>query len=306
MARAKTPKSTMTAKAVLSAKAVASAKFTRKRIIQESVPADVTRARATAWLDVISPLTEWAGLKGDELRHKRVQLRLQREDVLTRIAEKCTKRLGLRPPNSVPVPNKFLVPFLEQASLEDPDSSLVDMWANLFVSASEDFESYHTHFVSIISRLSHKQAEIFATIADAESEHDLELSVDNIEAYYRQHRIKRRVLEAFKQLTAIPSSMDDFCQFIHDHMDLPGLAIVHASAENRKTKQYFDITLDYMFFEDADAVDYSILEANGLISYVDTDFFGVGKWDLLLLYYHLTPLGFHFAKACKIITGPSC
>jgi hypothetical protein len=41
-------KSTMTAKAVLSAKAVASAKFTRKRIIQESVPADVTRAKATA------------------------------------------------------------------------------------------------------------------------------------------------------------------------------------------------------------------------------------------------------------------
>ena len=57
MARAKTPKSTMTAKAVLSAKAVASAKFTRKRIIQESVPADATRAEATAWLDLISPLT---------------------------------------------------------------------------------------------------------------------------------------------------------------------------------------------------------------------------------------------------------
>jgi hypothetical protein len=180
------------------------------------------------------------------------------------------------------------------------------MWANLFVSASENFESYHTHFVSIISRLSHKQAEIFATIADAENEHDLELSLDNIETYYRQHRIKRRILEVFKQLTAIPSSMDDFCQFIHDQMDLPGLVIVHASAENRKTKEYFDIMFDYMFFEDADAVDYSILEANGLISYVDTDFFGVGKWDLLLLYYHLTPLGFHFAKACKIITGPYC
>src|SRR3984893_3353466 len=71
----------------------------------------------------------------------------------------------------------------------------------------------------------------------------------------------------------MPSSMDDFCQFIHDQMNLPGLAIVHASAENRKTKEYFDILFDYMFFEDADAVDYSILEANGLISYVDTDFF---------------------------------
>ena len=116
MARAKTPKSTMTAKAVLSAKAVASAKFTRKRIIQESVPADVTRAKANARLDLISPLTEWAGLKGDELRQKRVQLRLQREDVLTRIGEKCTKRLGLRPPNSAPVPNKFLARWLREGA----------------------------------------------------------------------------------------------------------------------------------------------------------------------------------------------
>jgi hypothetical protein len=256
MARVKTPKSTVTAKGVLSAKAVASAKFTRKRIIREAVPADVTRAKATAWLDLISPLTEWAGLKGDELRHKRVQLRLEREDVLTRIAEKCTNRLGLRPPNAVPVPNKFLVPFLEQASLEDPDSSLVDMWANLFVSASEKFESYHTHFVSIISRLSNKQAEIFAKIADAESEHNLELSLDQIDAYYRQHRIKRQISDAFKRLKTIPSSTDDFCQFIIDIMDIRGLVIIHGSTENRETKEYFDIIFDYIFYKDADAVDF--------------------------------------------------
>src|SRR6266567_3089259 len=51
----------------------------------QQVPADVTRAKAGAWLDLISPLTEWAGLKGDALRHKREMLRVQREDVLAEI-----------------------------------------------------------------------------------------------------------------------------------------------------------------------------------------------------------------------------
>jgi hypothetical protein len=66
MARAKTPKSTMTAKAVLSAKAVASAKFTRKRIIQESVPADVTRGARYWGVEKIRALYEttyFAGLR---------------------------------------------------------------------------------------------------------------------------------------------------------------------------------------------------------------------------------------------------
>jgi hypothetical protein len=45
--------------------AVAKATYTRKRTITEVIPPDVTRAKASDWLDLISPLTEWAGLKGD-------------------------------------------------------------------------------------------------------------------------------------------------------------------------------------------------------------------------------------------------
>jgi hypothetical protein len=60
-----------------------------------------------------------------------------------------------------PVPNKFLVPFLEQASLEDPDSEIIELWTNLFVSAAEQFSSYHVHFVSVIGRLTASQGEAF-------------------------------------------------------------------------------------------------------------------------------------------------
>jgi hypothetical protein len=133
--------------------AIAKASYVRKKTTTETIPPDVTRAKTSAWLDLISPLTEWAGLKGDELRSKRILLRLQREDILDEIVERARKKLGNLAALK-PIPNKFLVPFLEQASLEDPESSLIDMWASLLSSAAQHFSSYHTHFVSIISQLS--------------------------------------------------------------------------------------------------------------------------------------------------------
>src|SRR5215468_8206172 len=147
-----TPRISATAKAEVTAKAV----IQRKKTVSEIIPLDVTRAKNSAWLDLISPLTEWAGLKGDELRFKRTQLRLQREDVLSKIVESARDKIKDPSQNEKPIPNKFLVPFLEQASLEDPDSSLVDMWASLLASAAKTYSSHHIHFVSIISHLSPK------------------------------------------------------------------------------------------------------------------------------------------------------
>lgn len=73
--------------------AIAKASYARTKTTTETIPPDVTRAKIGAWLDLISPLTEWAGLKGDELRHKRILLRLQREDILDEIVNRARKKL---------------------------------------------------------------------------------------------------------------------------------------------------------------------------------------------------------------------
>src|ERR1700738_4117712 len=77
------------------AKAEVSAKIVRQRkhSITEVIPPDVTRARAGAWLDILSPITEWAGLKGDALRHRRQQLRIQQEAALDRLARIVRKKM---------------------------------------------------------------------------------------------------------------------------------------------------------------------------------------------------------------------
>lgn len=187
-------KPTIKAEATAAIKAVAKVGYEVRKNITQDIPADVTRARASAWLDLISPLTEWAALKGDALRHQRDLLRLQKEEALTAIALRAQSKLKVL--SGKPIPNKFIVPFLEQASLEEVDSPLIEMWADLLVSASEKFESYHTHYVSIIGQLSGKQGEIFKDIIGTDSGHALELASDNIRMGYLNNRISNGVSNA--------------------------------------------------------------------------------------------------------------
>lgn len=76
MARGQLRKIRLSIKGTAKAEAIAKAVFERKKSITEVIPPDVTRAKAGRWLDLISPITEWAGLKGDALRFRRAQLRI--------------------------------------------------------------------------------------------------------------------------------------------------------------------------------------------------------------------------------------
>jgi hypothetical protein len=104
------------------AKIGASAKYEIRRTITEHIPEDVTRAKNNAWLTILSPITQWAGLIGDKLVHKRELLRTQQEETLTAIMLRAAPKLALLKTPIQPVPVKFLVPLLEYASLDEPDS----------------------------------------------------------------------------------------------------------------------------------------------------------------------------------------
>lgn len=283
--------------------AVAKASFERKKTVTEVVPQDVTRAKASAWLDLISPFTEWAGLKGDELRSRREVLRLQREDVLSEIAIRARSRLG-SVQTARPVPNKFLVPFLEKASLEDPGSDLVEMWANLLVSASEQFESYHTHFVSIMAQLSAKQGEIFKEIISTNSKHQLEAAVDNIRMWFVQNRISNHVYrllyERIKE-TSEEATVEDLNAILRQGFNHIGVDPVYISFEVLLKNESYEVETEWAHYTDDDEVDYSILDAVGLIRRVDAHF-KIGEWEFDAIYYHVTELGYHFACSCGIVS----
>lgn len=65
------------------AKAEAAAKYERKTQVSITVPEDVTRAKAQAFLDAISPFTHSLGLIGDWLADARERLKIHRLKALT-------------------------------------------------------------------------------------------------------------------------------------------------------------------------------------------------------------------------------
>lgn len=135
MPKKRVHKAVMEARASAKAEAVVKASYQRKRITTEIIPPDVTRAKAGAWLSLISPITEWAGLKGDALRYKRAQLRVQQEAALEALAEGVQKRMEQETVVQ-PLPSKILVPAIEAVSLEDAASPLIEWWADLLVSGA--------------------------------------------------------------------------------------------------------------------------------------------------------------------------
>jgi hypothetical protein len=99
--------------------------------ITAEVPAESTGRLLDALTDAIRPFTESRGLKAD-------QIRLQRAEVAVEIAKRAHQITEIQAANIKPLGNKFLVPFLEKASLEDPASGLLDKWASLLASAATD------------------------------------------------------------------------------------------------------------------------------------------------------------------------
>ncbi|MBA69980.1 MAG: hypothetical protein CML30_14020 [Rhizobiales bacterium] len=122
-----------------------------KAEIKAEVPAKSVGNLIDALTDAIRPFTEARGLKAD-------QIRLQREEVLIEVAKRARQRADVERAELGPIPNKFLVPFLEKASNEELGNSLIDWWASLLCSAAQDQEFQHPIFVDYLSKLTREEA----------------------------------------------------------------------------------------------------------------------------------------------------
>ena len=189
-----------------SAKIGASAKYEVHKTVSERIPEDVTRAKHDAWLTILSPITQWAGLIGDKLAHKRDLLRIQQEETLTAIMLRAAPRLALLRPPIKPVPVKFLVPFLEYASLEEPDSELVKMWANLLVSSAENYHPDNVYYVRLISQMSSVQARLFEAMIGPRGPQSVLVSMEE-NFFLGQNFLADRIRDAFGNAKKPPSTL---------------------------------------------------------------------------------------------------
>jgi hypothetical protein len=289
-----------------SAKMAAIAKYEVKKTVHEIIPEDVTRAKAGAWLTLISPINQWAGLKGDALANKRALLRLQQEDTLAEIAVRARARINaLKSPKALP--NKFIFPLLEKASLEEPDSDLINLWANLLASAAEDYQPHYVHFANIISQISSRQAKIFTDLIGTSDARVLEISLDLLRSEFDSEFMKTHLVDAFNAQLPSLQTAENVLDFLDKTLNIVGTENTYMELTDSENKDYFvNGVIVNSSYEDELETDYAILAATGLIRYADTGFITLGKrWGTKVLFYYITPLGSEFAKACGIVGDKS-
>jgi len=297
----------------LEASAKLAATYEVTKTVQEVIPEDVTRAKADAWLTLISPITQWAGLKGDELAYKRQLLRLQQEETLTKIAHRAIAKMKARQISPKRVPIKFLVPFLEKASLEDEDSELVELWANLLASAAEEYNPHYIHFANIISEMSAQQAQVFTNIIGTHDASELGFALDNLLLTRFLHNFMEDYLtNELRALPEEPTSLRTMWKFVNDALNIVGTEVEHVEIEDAITKSSRSLDdldsycragiISVSKYKDELEIDFAILDATQLVRRVDTGYFHVSKrWKIKVMFYYLTPLGIEFAKACGIV-----
>ena len=206
------------AEATAKAELIAKATYQRSHSTTEVVPPDVTRAKASAWLDVISPITEWAGLKGDQIRHKRDMLRIQREDVLAKIATQAQEILRNRNEPIQKVPVKFLVPFLEKASLEDLESELIGTWITLLTSAATQFDPHMVRFCSILSEIGAAEVQFLYELCRRNRNSSPSSSIADVPLVFSFGEL----VDQISARIDVKKNIEDNIEGIIEHIELPG------------------------------------------------------------------------------------
>jgi Abortive infection alpha len=224
---------------------------------------------------------------------------VQREETLTRIAENIVNK-GVSGRN--PIPTKFVVAFLEKASLENPDDPLVELWSELLESAASEYGSHHLHFVSIINQMDAREADLFRKLIGTDDANNAELGLDQIRGRLSGFDAVNSLLSEFRAMERWTA--DDIEEKIIERLNRCGVEPVHAAFDQGNISEdpeaYYEVQLTSNY-EDKFEVDYDILESIGLIKRIDTGWLEIHDFAVTLSYYHLTVLGFEFARACGII-----
>jgi hypothetical protein len=124
------------------------------------VPEDVTRDTVTFARRILGPLAEIGDLFSDKVRYLRFRSAAK---TLNRAAE-IAKKNGISPKT---IPMKFLVPFIEDCSLEEEDSPFIEQWAALLASASKGFDPLHVAIRDVLKNISAKEAELIGSLGTA-------------------------------------------------------------------------------------------------------------------------------------------
>jgi hypothetical protein len=238
--------------------------------------------------------------EGDEFEYKRQLLRIQREETLFKVGTEMRRRISESGGVAKPIPTKALVLLLEKVSLEDPESALIEVWANLGASAALNYDVEVIEFLEILAKIAVRERNILERMigtkrlgrwADRKTRAVAGLG---FEIYNSQPEVRRLVTEAVK--AADDEIFDRLKAFFPEGYPLiitrVGKGIATATA-NRP-----DRIVEDEFFKQ-NATGFELLKKNELIQEGGAGLSWnqrAGEQPSFVGWYTLTEPGFAFAK----------
>ena len=258
--------------------------------------------------DIVRPLTEWAGLKGDRLR-------LQREEVALEIAKRANERIKAQKAPRTPIPTKTVVRLLESGSLEEPtDDAMIEMWANLLASAAHDPNAAAPRFISLLEDLNGNQAQCLKDVllgkihlqflaeeplidfATPISEKVLIRSATHMTAPLCCYLLRKRLQNSNKN-----TQTDGAIEALKKILTKPGLAFESLSLSSGNTDNAPREIFGSDYRVSKKQIDNDILAAMGLLTREKVDFFPLPdaphETRLSFSYLRITPLCISFFNA---------
>lgn len=277
------------------------AKERGKMAINLDIDIDGSGPIGKAIVDTFSPVSNLLGLIGD-------QVRVYRELTLRRTLQRARdiaddEGLPLTEP-----PVGFLVPYLEDCSLESPDDDrLIDMWARLLKSASANYQSEHNLFIRLMREMTAKEARLFEYLVSAKDRvFEQGWNLDDVETAWHDpyvHIALEGVLAG-----AAPAGLNDSTDFaevekaFRQDMEQPGSRVYFFGVSKGENDNY---PLDEVYAnqrgpldDDFDLISVALLKSLGLAgNYVSKEFW-FGPYMFEIRAYYSTMLGARFAQSC--------
>jgi len=252
---------------------------------------------ANAVLDFLSPISEGAGFIGTKLRGYRMEAALK---ATVRAKEICeANNLPINP-----VPPKFLLQWIEGASLEDinDDDNLIDAWSNLLVSNSSSLNKNSILFCDLLKKIDSSHAKyLFELTRNMPSKvwEDVPITTDvvSLKKFIREDEDIQRLLSS-KDLKEIRSQVE---MVLSAYLDEAGTELLISSLRfvDRRSKDEV-LFIDTKYYNGEVPEDLiAPLHALNLLVDADIDEFLVTPSVLLYVrYLHLSSFGCEFLKSC--------
>jgi hypothetical protein len=238
------------------------------------------------------------------------KVRALRYKSLLRIVENAEKQAKEKDLQLKMPPIKFFVPFCESASLEDEadvtSGSLSDLWTNLLLSASTQYDPRHLMFLRVLKELTANEARFMDLIVN-HSRASTDLRPISSPGYEDAPYLNVNALDAFLSRAEPSTSADTLLEFAVDCLECPGIRFLDGNLSPIDENGYPNHAEGFgAGFHNIDRpnsdIAMNVLEGLNLgeIVYLDdVRFRAYNNYTLGLTYFRLSELGVALLQACN-------